>query len=147
MCPDLYKMLVKSVSKEPQLQRALETEILWSSPTFLLPSYPLPPKLLLQEQHNQALRSLWQHWRWNEVQVLCQADSLSAQVDALRWLLIRYLPYQKHQFKRIPLKPVKSLSFCTNYRKQRGEGDIYEGVKKTAGNMQNISGHYLSLKE
>lgn len=28
MCPDLYKMLVKSVSKEPQLQRALETEIL-----------------------------------------------------------------------------------------------------------------------
>ena len=109
----------------------------------------LSPSTKTSHYRNSATKppgSLWQHWRLDKVQVLCQADSLSAQVDALRWLLIRYLSYQNHQFKGYLWNPLNCSVFAQTIE-NRGEGDIYEGVKKTAGNMQNISGHYLSLKD
>lgn len=81
-------------------------------PQLPAPSYLLPSKLPLGEQCNQALSELLTAWRWSKVQVLCQADSLSAQVDALRWLLIRYLSYQNHQFKGYLWNPLNCSVFA-----------------------------------
>lgn len=52
-----------------------------------------------------------------------------------------------NNLKHLLWNPFKSVSFCTNYRKQRGEGDTYEGVKKQQGTCTTcFSGHNLSRK-
>lgn len=52
-----------------------------------------------------------------------------------------------NNLKQLLWNPFKSVSFCTNYRKQRGEGDIYEGVKKQQEHAKLVfSGHNLSRK-
>lgn len=53
----------------------------------------------------------------------------------------------RNNLKHLLWNPFKSVSFCTNYRKQRGEGDTYAGVKKQQGTCTTcFSGHNLSRK-